>query len=101
MNIIKIISNFDKSIFNRIEAGSEYKPMNAAIKTIVPNPDYPKFAKLINQKVFGCHQTGMRNLASAKELRKIADIEKFITNAIEQGWLKTETDVENSIINYK
>lgn len=91
----------DSLIFSRIEAGSEYKPMNCAIKKIVPNPDYPKFARLININVFGVHQTGMRNLASAKELRKVADIEKFVINAIEQGWLKSESDIEKTINEYK
>lgn len=91
----------DSLIFDRIEAGTEYLPMNAAIKGVVPNPDYPKYAMLINQKVFGVHQTGMRNLASAKELRRICDIEKFVTNAISQGWLKSESDIVNAINNYK
>jgi hypothetical protein len=91
----------DSLIFDRIDAGSEYLPMNSAIKSIVSNPDYPKYAICINNKVFGSHQTGMRNLASSKELRKIADIEKFIINAIEQGWLKNDNDILNAINNYK
>jgi hypothetical protein len=43
----------------------------------------------------------MRNLASAKELRKISDIEKFISNAIENKWIKSEEDILNAIKNYK
>lgn len=88
----------DTLIFDRIEAGSEYKPMNSAIKSVIPSPDYIKYAKAINTKVFGHHQSGMRDLACAKELRKIADIEKFITNAIEQGWIKTEEQIIDAII---
>lgn len=91
----------DSLIMDRIEAGSEYMPMNAAIKSIIKSPDYAKYAKAINTKVFGQHQTGMRNLACAKELRKIADIEKFITNAISLGWLKTEESILAAILNYK
>ena len=90
----------DSLIFDRIEAGGEFMPMNASIKKIVQSPDYPKYARLINEKVFGQHQTGMRNLASAKELRKIADIEKFITQSISMGFLKSEIDVVNSIKNF-
>ena len=90
----------DSLIFDRIEAGSEFMPMNASIKKIVSSPDYPKYARLINEKVFGQHQTGMRNLASAKELRKIADIEKFITQSISMGFLKSENDVVDSIKNF-
>ena len=91
----------DTLIFNRIEAGSEYLPMNAAIKKCIGNPDYTKFAKAINVAVFGKHMTGMRNLASAKELRKITEIEKFVINAIERGWLKKEEQILEAIKTYK
>lgn len=81
----------DTLIFNRIEAGSEYQPMNSLIKGIIPNPDYARYAKLINEKVFGQHIAGMRNLASADELRKIADIEKTVIQAISNEWIKNES----------
>lgn len=90
----------DSLIFDRIEAGTEYKPMNYAIKEIVQSPDYPKFAKAINVKVFGEHQSGMRNLASAKELRKIADIEKFVTQSIKMGFLRNEANILKAIDTY-
>lgn len=90
----------DSLIFQRIEAGNEYMPMNAAIKRVVKEPNYPKYAKLINEKVFGQHQTGMRNLASAKELRKIADVEKFIIQAIDMGFLKSDNDITKAIENF-
>jgi len=91
----------DTLIFDRVDAGSEYLPMNKAIKSIIDNPDYSKYAITINNRVFGQHQTGMRNKANSKELRKIADIEKFIINAIEQNWIKTESQIINAIQNYK
>ena len=91
----------DSLIFQRIEAGSEYLPMNSAIKKVVRVPDYPKYARTINEKVFGQHQTGMRNLASSKELRKISDIEKFIIQSIEFGFLRSENDVLNAIKNFR
>lgn len=91
----------DSLIFDRIDAGLEYAPMNRAIKSVLGNPDYPKFSIAINNKVFGYHQTGMRNIASAKELRKIADIEKFIINSIEAGFIKDEASILKAIYNYK
>lgn len=91
----------DSLIFDRIEAGSEYRPMNTAIKKVVPSPNYPVYAKAINERVFNTHSTGMRNLASAAELRKIADIEKFIINAIENGWVKSEQQILQAIRNYR
>lgn len=91
----------DSLVFDRIEAGGEYMPMNTAIKSIVNNPNYIEIAKNINLKVFGHHQTGMRNIASAKELRQIAGIEKFIINAIANKWVKTNDDIINAIKNYQ
>lgn len=91
----------DTLIFDRIEAGTEYLPMNASIKKIIKEPSYPLYAKTINEKVFGMHQTGMRNIASAKELRKITDIEKFVTQSIEMGFLRNEADIINAIKSYK
>lgn len=83
----------DSLIFNRIDAGSEYLPMNKAINSIIPQPNYPEIAKKINIKVFGQHINGMRNLASSKELRKISDIERQVISAIEMEWIKTEEDL--------
>lgn len=91
----------DTLIFDRIDAGNEFKPMNSAIGTIVEKPDYPKYAKMINKKVFGHHQSGMRNLASASELRKIADIEKFITQGIEMGMITHEKGILKALELYK
>ena len=90
----------DSLIFDRLEAGTEYMPMNSAIKGILKNPNYPKYAQEINIKVFGEHIRGVRNLASAKELRKISDIEKFVTNAITIGMIKTEVQLIYVIKNY-
>lgn len=83
----------DSLIFDRVEAGDEYKPMNKAIATIVENPDYWKYAKAINNKVFGHHMTGMRNLASSQELKKITKIEQMVQTNITCGLLKTEEEI--------
>lgn len=83
----------DSLIFDRIDAGADYLPMNKAINSIVEQPKYAEIATKINTKVFGHHINGMRNLASAKELRKISDIEKQVITAIEMGWIKTEKDL--------
>ena len=87
----------DSLVFDRIEAGDEFRPMNAAINTIVPNPDYRKYATAINVKVFGTHITGMRNLASAKELKNITKIEQYISQGISMGMIKDEKQVMYAI----
>jgi len=97
----KVISFItDSLIFDRIEAGNEFKPMNQAIKSIVPSPDYKKYSIAINEKIFGKHMTGMRNLANAKQLQKITDIEKFITQGISIGMIKNDEQLIYSIKNF-
>jgi len=83
----------DSLIFDRIEAGTEYKPMNDSIKKIIHNPEYFKYAIAINERVFGKHFAGMRNLASANELKKITKIEQFITQGIDLGMIKNESQI--------
>lgn len=90
----------DTLIFDRIDAGTEYKPMNSAIKSVVHIPDYSLYARTINERVFGEHKTGMRQLASSKELRLIADIEKFIIQAIKNNYVSTEAQIIKAIKNY-
>jgi hypothetical protein len=90
----------DTLIFDRIEAGDKFLPMNKAINNIIPDPEYYKYAMVINEKVFGRHQTGIRNLASSKELKRISEIEKFIVRIIEQGYVKTESEIIKAISGY-
>jgi hypothetical protein len=91
----------DSLIFNRLEAGSEYTPMNSAIKNIIEAPKYSEYATEINKKVFGKHIRGIRNLASSKELKAITDIEKFITNAISMQMIDNEQKLIQAIRNYQ
>lgn len=91
----------DTLIFDRIDAGNHFKPMNSAINSIIPNPDYQKYARAINERVFGFHQTGMRNLASAKQLSLIAEIERFVIQSIRFGLIKTESVLLPLIKNYQ
>ena len=90
----------DSLIFDRIEAGDEFRPMNNAIKGIVPNPNYSKYSIAINERVFGKHFTGMRNLASAQELRKITKIEQFISQGINMGMIRTDEQIMYAIAKF-
>lgn len=90
----------DTLIIDRIEAGDEFRPMNNAIKSIVKNPDYKKYAIAINEKVFGKHLTGMRNLASAQELKKITKIEQFITQGINMNMINEDKQIMYAISNF-
>lgn len=90
----------DSLIFDRIEAGDEFRPMNNAIKGIVSNPNYSKYSIAINERVFGKHLTGMRNLASAQELRKITKIEQFISQGINMGMIRNDEQIMYAIAKF-
>lgn len=90
----------DSLIFDRIEAGDEFRPMNKAISTIVQNPDFKKYPIAINNRVFGTHLTGMRNLASSQELKRIVKIEQFITQGISMGMIKNDGQIMYAIANF-
>lgn len=91
----------DSLIFNRVLAGSDFAPMNRAIASIVSEPDYPRYAREINLKVFGRHERGIRDTATQDELRLISDVEKFIIQSIEMGMIANETQLIKVIELYK
>jgi hypothetical protein len=81
----------DKLITNRIEAGNFYKDLSRAISKF-ENADYIKMAKALNYKIFGRHETGIRNLATKEQLEKMFELERYIAKAIDMGHLKTFDD---------
>lgn len=87
----------DSLIFNRIEACDEFKPMNKAISSIIQDPEYSKYAIAINNRVFGQHMTGIRNLATAEELKQISKLENFITQGIEMQMIKDDNHIMHII----
>lgn len=62
-----------------------------------PHINYKVFVEAINKKVFGTHVAGMRNLATANELKKITKLEQFITNSIEIGMITNDNQIMNAI----
>jgi hypothetical protein len=94
----------DTLIFDRIEAGTENRVLVGAVNSMLggqaQESTYRSVNTELNIKVFGMHKTGIRNLASSVQLKKIAEIEKFVAKAITAGWVKTEDEVINAIKNY-
>lgn len=87
----------DTLIFDRKEAGGNYLPMNVAINSNLGLSEYWKYAELINIKIFGKHEKGIRNLASKEDLKKLAQIEDFLTKLINMEYIKTERDLIEAI----
>jgi len=82
----------DKLILNRIEAGNFYKSLSRALGVFKENResiDYVKLAKALNYKIFGKHETGIRNLATKEQLQRLYELESNIAFAIEMGFLTT------------
>lgn len=87
----------DSLIFDRKEAGGNYLPMNIAIDKKLGLSEYWKYAILINEKIFGKHEKGIRNLASKEDLKKITKLEEIITMLINMEYVKSEYDLINAI----
>ena len=86
----------DKLILNRIEAGNFYKDLSKAVAKL-SNVDYSKLAKALNYKIFGRHETGIRNLATKEELQRLTQLESNLAFAIDMGLLKSFDNVINTI----
>ncbi|MBN1982612.1 MAG: hypothetical protein JW795_13850 [Chitinivibrionales bacterium] len=90
----------DSLIFNRVTAGDSYLSMTVAITSIVEQPDYSVFAKIINERVFGYHESGIRNSATAEQLNLVSEIEKFIAKSIRMRFLKSQQDIVDAVKKY-
>ncbi len=87
----------DKLIANRIEACDLNINLRNALHSEIKAPDYSAVNMALNTKIFGHHETGMRNLASEEELKKLNSLQESIAFCIRRGFLRTNEDVINEI----
>ena len=87
----------DKLIANRIEACDLNINLRNALHSEIKDPDYSAINMALNTKIFGHHETGMRNLASEEELKKLNSLQESIAFCIRRGFLRTNEDVINEI----
>lgn len=87
----------DKLIVNRIEAGDLNNDLRSALAKNIQQPDYPEINKALNIKTFGHHETGMRNLASQEELKKLYLLESNIAFCVNHKILTDSDSVINAI----
>lgn len=87
----------DKLICNRIDACDLNNSLRGVIHAKINNPNYAEINKALNIKIFGFHETGMRNLASEKELAVLNKLQENIAFCIQRGFLKTNEEIINEI----
>ena len=78
----------DKLIINRIEACDLCNCLSSAMRKYIPSPNYSEINRQLNIKIFGHHQSGMRNMASEEELKKLSRLEENIAFCIKNGFIK-------------
>ncbi|GAA4393355.1 hypothetical protein [Hymenobacter koreensis] len=86
----------DQLLVNRVVAGNNYKMFSEALKSIGVS-DFSKFAQALNWVVFGSHQNGMRNLATAEQLKQLADLEDKMAFSIRMGFIQSEDNALNAL----
>lgn len=91
----------DKLIINRVIAGTEFLPMNRAISKIVPQPDFSLYSRLINGKIFGKHEKGIRDTANQIQLSHLLELERSIIQMIDMNIIKSESQLIKFIELYK
>lgn len=82
----------DSLLLNRIEAGNFYKGFSAALKTF-PRVDYARMARALNWVVFGGHASGVRDTATAAELKELASLEEKMAFAVQMGYIRNEAQM--------
>jgi hypothetical protein len=92
----------DKLIVNRIEAGNFYKELSSQLneRFKADGDMYKKTARALNFCVFNKHETGIRNDASAKELKELEYLEKFLADSIKAGFITSFDEMIKYLKNF-
>jgi hypothetical protein len=79
----------DSLLLNRIEAGNMYRGLSGAIAKF-PKVDYAAIAKALNLLVFGRHESGIRQTATAAELKELTALEENMAFAVSMGYIRSQ-----------
>jgi len=79
----------DSLLLNRIEAGNMYRGLSSAVASFA-GVDFAAIARALNLLVFGRHETGIRQLATAAELKELTALEENMAFAVRRGYIKTQ-----------
>lgn len=87
---------YDQLIEYRHEAGDNYSVLTEAVARI-PNADYRQIAKAIQWIVFNKTGKELRQQATQRELKEIAELEKKVAFMIDMGFVKDSYQLINAL----
>lgn len=87
----------DKLCLNRIEAGNFCSELNRELYHItdqdITKVDFIRISVALNKKIFGRHETGIRNSGSKEELQKLGELERNVAFAIKHGFVQDTNSI--------
>ena len=86
----------DKLILNRIEAGDRHNELMRAIGKF-DKKDFSDVAKAVNWIVFNKHELGIRNTATAEQLKEVDSIQKSLAFSVDMGFIKSHDELMNTM----
>ena len=84
--VIKFV--YDQLIEYRHSAGDNYNMLTGSAQKL-SNVNYKEIAKALNWIVFNRHENGIRQLASAKQLKELTEIQQKLSFAIDMEYIKS------------
>lgn len=82
----------DGLLLNRIEAGNMYRGLSSAIARF-PDTDFVSTARALNLVVFGKHENGIRQAATAAQLKELAALEENMAFSINMGFINSHAQL--------
>lgn len=79
----------DSLLLNRIEAGNMYRGLSGAVAKFA-KVDFAAIAKALNLLIFGRHESGIRQTATAAELKELTALEENMAFSVNMGFIRTQ-----------
>lgn len=86
----------DGLILNRIEAGNMYRGLSGAMARF-PDTDFVGAARALNLVVFGKHENGIRQAATAAQLKELAALEENMAFSINMGFINSHSELLDAL----
>lgn len=94
LDVIRFV--YDQLIEFRHNAGDYYKGLTSAVQ-IFNKVNYSQLAKGLNYIIFGKHETGLRQIATQKQLQELTELQKQLAFAIDMGYIKSFDELLNEM----